>query len=153
MSNPFASGNAAAIHNLFANQVRCPSSSFDSPVWRDRAVALVGYVAPTLVWLRDHKGVTLDFEAVRFATDLGWITRVLEGFVSLRDPAFGEITELDVRGQLPDQVVSPLRLYLSETPGYDLAIPLAQQTRVALDQHSFVAVSFLLNFDQHRLNS
>ena len=47
----------------------------------------------------------------------------------LRDPAPGDVTEMDVRGELPDHVVSPLRCYISGIPGYDPAIPLAQQTR------------------------
>lgn len=87
---------------------------------------------------------------MRFATDLRWITKAaLEGIVLPRDPASGDVTEMDVRGELPDQVVSPLRRYLSEIPGYDLGIPLAQQTRQALEQHSFVSLSCLPGFDQH----
>ena len=107
-------------------------------------------LTPALVWLRDHKGVRLDFEVVRFATDLRWITKAaLEGIVLLRDPASGDVTEMDVRGELPDHVVSPLRRYLSEIPGYDVAIPLVQQARQALELHSFVSLSCLPGFDQH----
>ena len=151
MPHPFAVGDAAAIEKLFADQIRALSPRFNSPVWRGRAVALVGCVAPALVWLRDHKGVRLDFEVVRFATDLRWITKAaLEGIVLLRDPASGDVTEMDVRGELPDHVVSPLRRYLSEIPGYDPAIPLVQQARQALEQHSFVSLSCLPGFDQHQ---
>ncbi len=150
MPHPFAVGDAAAIEKLFADQIRALSPRFNSPVWRGRAVALVGCVAPALVWLRDHKGVRLDFEVVRFATDLRWITKAaLEGIVLLRDPASGDVTEMDVRGELPDHFASPLRCYISEIPGYDPAIPLAQQTRQALEQHSFVSLSCLPGFDQH----
>ncbi len=149
MPHPFAVGDAAAIEKLFADQVRRLSPRFNNPVWRGRAVALVGCVAPALVWLRDHKGIKLDFEAVRFATDLRWITKAaFEGIVLLRDPDSGDVTDLDVRGELPDNVVSPLRCYLAEIPGYDLAIPVAQQTRHALDQHSFISLSCLPGFDQ-----
>ena len=94
MPHPFAVGDAAAIEKLFADQIRALSPRFNSPVWRGRAVALVGCVLPTLVWLRDHKGVRLDFEVVRFATDLRWITKAaLEGIVLLRDAASGDVTE------------------------------------------------------------
>ena len=154
MPHPFAVGDAAAIEKLFAAQIRALSPRFNNPVWRGRAVALIGCVAPALVWLRDHKGVRLDFEVVRFATDLRWITKAaLEGIVLLRDPASGDVTEMDVRGELPDHVVSPLRCYISEIPGYDPAIPLAQQTRPALEQHSFVSLSCLPGFDQHHLEA
>ena len=150
MPHPFVVDDAAAIEKLFADQIRALSPRFNSPVWRGRAVALVGCVLPSLVWLRDHKGVRLDFEVVRFANDLRWITKAaLEGIVLLPDAASGDVTEMDVRGELPDQVVSPLRRYLSEIPGYDVAIPLAQQTRQALEQHSFVSLSCLPGFDQH----
>ena len=102
MPHPFAVGDAAAIEKLFADQIRALSPRFNNPVWRGRAVALIGCVAPALVWLRDHNGVRLDFEVVRFATDLRWITKAaLEGIVLLRDPASGDVTEMDVRGELP----------------------------------------------------
>ena len=149
-AHPFDVGDAAAIEKLFADQIRPLSPRFNSPVRRGRAVALVGCFAPALVWLRDHKGVIVDFEVVRFATDLRWITKAaLEGIVLLRDPASGDVTEMDVRAAFPDHVVSPLRRYLIEIPGYDLAIPLVQQACQALEQHSFVSLSCLPGFDQH----
>ena len=84
MPYPFAVGDAGAIEKLFADQIRALSPRFNDPVRRGRTVALVGCVLPSLVWLRDHKGVRLNFEVVQFATDLRWITKAaLEGIVLL----------------------------------------------------------------------
>lgn len=153
MPHSFAVGDGAAIEKLFADQLRCLSPSSEGPVWRGRTVALVGSVAPALVWLRDRKGIRLDFEAVRFAIDLRWITKAVEGIVLLREAVADEITETDVRGELPDHAVSSLRAYLSEIPGYDPAMPLDQQTRLALGHHNLVLLSFSLSFKQHHFEA
>ena len=56
-------------------------------VFRERAVALVGTIAPVLVWLRDHKGVPLNIETIRLAIELRWIWKLaMEESVLLRNP-------------------------------------------------------------------
>jgi intracellular multiplication protein IcmO len=68
--NPFATGNADAIRELLASQLGEQRSDDTNGVFRGRAVALIGTVAPVLVWMRDHKGVTINIEKIRFAVDL-----------------------------------------------------------------------------------
>jgi hypothetical protein len=39
-------------------------------------VVVIGTIAPVLVWLRDHKGVSLNIEVIRFALELRWIWKL-----------------------------------------------------------------------------
>ena len=54
--NPFAVGNADAIGEMLSSQLGESAPGDSNQVFRDRAVALVGTLAPVLVWMRDHKG-------------------------------------------------------------------------------------------------
>ena len=64
--NPFLTGNADAIRELLASQLGEQSPSDANGVFRERAVALIGTISPVLVWLRDHKGIPLNIEVIRF---------------------------------------------------------------------------------------
>ena len=52
--NAFAAGNADAIRELLASQLGEQHQNDPNGVFRERAVALIGTIAPVLVWLRDH---------------------------------------------------------------------------------------------------
>ena len=150
MPHPFAVGVSAAIEKLFAYQIRALSPRLNSPVWGGRAVALVGCVAPAMVWLRDHKGIKLDFEAVRFATDCAGSPRrrskasccsvtPLPGM----SPNWTSGANSQITSCHPCDATSP------KYPATTSPFPVAQQTRHALDQHSFISLSCLPGFDQH----
>ena len=85
--NPFSIGNADAIRELLASQLGDQAQNDPNGVFRERAVALIGTIAPVLVWLRDHKGVPLNIEVIRFSIELRWIWKLaMEKIVLLRDP-------------------------------------------------------------------
>ncbi len=66
-------------------------------MFREHAVALIGTIAPVLVWLRDHKGIPRNIELIRFSIELRWIWKLaMEKIVLLRDPEPANLTELDV---------------------------------------------------------
>ena len=91
-------------------------------MFRERAVALIGTITPVLVWLRDHKGVALNIEVIRFSIELRWIWKLaMEKKVLLRNAETGTVTELDVSDDMPEDITWPLRSYLGEFPGYDPA--------------------------------
>jgi len=101
--NALATGNADTIRELLASQLGEKTENNANGVFRDRAVALLGTIAPVLVWLRDHKGITLNIEVVRFAIELRWIWRLaMQKVVALRDPDTGAETELDVSADIPE---------------------------------------------------
>jgi intracellular multiplication protein IcmO len=126
--NPFAIGNADAIHELLASQLGDQTQNDPNGVFRDRAVALIRTITPVLVWLRDHKGISLNIEVIRFSMELRWIWKLaMERKALLRDPDTGAETELDISGEIPENITWPLRSYLGELPGYDPSLPLEKQ--------------------------
>ena len=90
--NPFSVGNADTARELLASQLGEKAENDANGVFRDRAVALIGTIAPVLVWLRDHKGIPLNIEVIRFSIELRWIWKLaMERIVLLRDPQTGDL--------------------------------------------------------------
>ena len=148
--NPFAIGNADAIRELLASQLGDQTQNDPNGVFRERAVALIGTIAPVLVWLRDHKGIALNIEVIRFSIELRWIWKLaMEKIVLLRDPETGAVTELDVSSDIPEDITWPLRSYLGELPGYDPAMPLDKQKGdEPSKQHGYAQFYFTATFTQ-----
>jgi intracellular multiplication protein IcmO len=148
--NPFGIGNADAIRELLASQLGDQTQNDANGVFRERAVALVGTIAPVLVWLRDHKGIVLNIEVIRFSIELRWIWKLaMEKVVLLRDPETGTVTELDVNGEIPEDITWPLRSYLGELPGFDPTMPLEKQKGdEPSKQHGFAQFYFTATFTQ-----
>ncbi|MCB8877453.1 type IV secretory system conjugative DNA transfer family protein [Acidisoma silvae] len=126
--NPFAIGNADALRELLASQLGETASNDANGVFRERAVALMGTITPVLVWLRDTRGIPLNIEVIRFSIELRWIWKLaIEKVALLRDRETGNIRELDVSADIPEEIVWPLKSYLGELPGYDASLPLDKQ--------------------------
>ena len=81
--NPFSIGNADALRELLASQLGEQASNDANGVFRERAVALMGTIAPILVWLRDMKGIPLNIEVIRFSIELRWIWKLAMEKVAL----------------------------------------------------------------------
>jgi intracellular multiplication protein IcmO len=147
--NPFATGNADAIRELLASQLGEQRSDDTNGVFRGRAVALIGTVAPVLVWMRDHKGVTINIEKIRFALELPWIWTLAKNHIFLvRDPKTGDITEIPVP-EMPIDIVYPLLAYLGELPGYDISVPYNEQrSDKPSEQHGYALMYFTGTFAQ-----
>ena len=148
--NPFAIGNADAIRELLASQLGDQAQNDPNGVFRERAVALIGTIAPVLVWLRDHKGIPLNIEVIRFSIELRWIWKLaMEKKVLLRNVETGIMTELDVSDDIPEDITWPLRSYLGELPGYDPSMPLDKQKGdEPSKQHGYAQFYFTATFTQ-----
>jgi intracellular multiplication protein IcmO len=148
--NPFSIGNADAIRELLASQLGDTTQNDANGVFRERAVALVGTIAPVLVWLRDHKGVVLNIEVIRFSIELRWIWKLaMEKIVLMRDPETGKVIEKDVKNEIPEDITWPLRSYLGELPGFDPSMPLDKQKGdEPSKQHGFAQFYFTATFTQ-----
>lgn len=150
--NPFGSGNADVIRELLVSQIEenpRGGNSDSNHVFMGRAIALMGALTPILVWLRDNKGVPIDIEKIRFATELQSIASLaLEKKFRRLDVETGVITNMDV-SDIPEAYLYPLRAYLGETGGFDASLPYNKQK---LDeparQHSFVTMHFSQTFTQ-----
>ncbi|HKM61431.1 MAG TPA: type IV secretory system conjugative DNA transfer family protein, partial [Acidisphaera sp.] len=148
--NPFAIGNPDAIKELLASQLGEQAQNDQNGVFRERAVSLIGTITPALVWLRDYKGVLLNIETIRFSIELRWIWKLaMQKIALLRDPVTGKETQLDVSGEIPEDITWPLRSYLGELPGYDPDLPLdKQKSDEPSKQHGFAQFYFTPMFAQ-----
>ena len=146
--NPFAVGNADAIGEMLSSQLGESAAHDSNQVFRDRAVALVGTLAPVLVWMRDHKGLALNIETIRLAFELRCIWKVaMKRVFEVRNAATGETTDIPVPG-MPEDIIYPLKAYLGELPSYDLTLDWnKQKTEEPSKQHGFAQFYFTRTFE------
>ena len=147
--NPFSIGNHDALRELLASQLGEPAANDANGVFRERAVALIGTLAPVLVWLRDTRGVELTIEVIRFSIELRWIWKLaMEKIVVVRDPDTGIEREIDVSADIPEDITWPIRSYLGELPGVNTAVPLSKQGEEPSKQHGYTQMYFTATFTQ-----
>ena len=147
--NPFATGNADAIRELLASQLGEQNSADSNGVFRGRAVALIGTMAPVLVYMRDEMGISINIERIRFALELKgiWMLATHKRFL-VRDAHTGAVSEVAVP-DIPEELVYPLQAYLGELPGYDTSVPYNQQKgEEPSKQHGFALFYFTATFTQ-----
>jgi intracellular multiplication protein IcmO len=149
--NPFSFCNADSLRELLVSQFESsPGGGDDSNgVFRDGAIALLGSLAPVLVWVRDNKAIPIDIEKIRFATELRSIaTLVVKKKFLVRDQNNGEPSPIDV-SEMPEEYFYPLRAYLGETGDFDFDLDWnKQKTNEPSRQHSFVLLHFRQTFTQ-----
>ncbi|WP_145144342.1 type IV secretory system conjugative DNA transfer family protein [Roseomonas gilardii] len=147
--NPFAAGNADAIRELLASQLGEQQANDSNGVFRARAIALIGTMAPVLVWMRDHKGVPINIETIRFALELRgiWMLATQRIFCS-RNAETGDVIEIPVP-EMPEDIIYPASAYLGELPGYDTSVPYNEQKGdEPSKQHGFALFYFTATFTQ-----
>ena len=147
--NPFATGNADTIRELLASQLGEQRAEDPNGVFRSRAIALIGTMAPVLTWMRDHKGISINIEKIRFALELRGIWKLATKRVfESRNPETGEIDEVKVP-DMPEDLIYPLQAYLGEIPGYDTSLDYnKQKTDEPFKQHGFALFYFTATFTQ-----
>ena len=147
--NPFASGNADALQELVASQLGEAPANDANGVFRGRAVALIGTLTPVLVWMRDHHGISIDIEKIRFMVELKSIWTLAKQKVFLiRDPNGGDPERFEVP-DIPENLIYPLLAYLGEIPGYNMELPYNQQTsEKPSEQHGYAIFYFTQTFTQ-----
>lgn len=147
--NPFAVGNADAIRELLVSQLGETQPNDANGVFRARATALVGTIAPVLTWMRDTHGVPISIDTIRFSMELRWIGILAKHRVFLvRNKDGGNPHEYKVP-EIPDDIIYPLQAYLGEIPGYDTTVDWNQQrdSRPS-EQHGFALMYFTSTFTQ-----
>jgi len=150
--NPFAWGNADVIREILVSQIEANPNGGDkggNHVFMARAVALLGASTPALVWMRDRKGVPIDIESIRFATELQSIVSLaIDKKFRRRDTASGEVTLIPI-DDIDEALLYPLLSYLGETGGYDKTLAFnKQRSDEPAKQHSFVVMHFSATFTQ-----
>ena len=151
--NPFAWGNADVIREILVSQIEANPNGGDkggNHVFMARAIALLGALTPALVWMRDKRGVSIDIESIRFATELESIVSLaIDKKFRRRDSATGTVTYIPLGGDIDEALLYPLRSYLGETGGYDNTLAFnKQKSDEPAKQHSFVVMHFSATFTQ-----
>jgi intracellular multiplication protein IcmO len=143
----FLVGDAGAIGEMLTSPLGEPAPGEANSVFRERAAALAGVLAPVLVWGRDHKGVALNIDTLRLSFELRSIWKAATKRVfEVRDPRSGETMDIPVP-EMPEDLISPLKAYLGELPGYDMSLDWIQlKTKEALRQHNFAQFCFTQTF-------
>src|SRR5271166_5190444 len=146
--NPFSVGNADAIGEMLSSQLGEAAGGDSNQVFRDRAVALVGTMAPVLVWMRDNKGVALNIDTIRLSFELRCIWKIaMKKVFEVRDPATGEIADVPAP-TIPEDIIYPLKAYLGELPAYDMSLDWnKQKTEEPSKQHGFAVFYFTRTFE------
>ena len=146
--NPFAMGNSDAIREMVVSQLGDQGGNDTNGVFRSRAVALAGAIAPVLVWIRDNAGIPIDIEKIRDCLELRVIWKLAtKSTYELRDSATGKVE--DHVFDFPVGVLYQIQSYLSELPGYDTALDYnRQKSEQALQQHGFARFYFTGVFTQ-----
>ena len=98
-SNPFADMSPEQARSQLVGMMRDSGSSGD--MWKGRASAMLGNVLAYLCAIRDKSEIILDIDYIRKAIQLSYIVAASR------------------RRDLPEEIVTPLRRYLAELPGYD----------------------------------
>ena len=150
--NPFAWGNENVIRELLVSQIESNPNGGDkggNHIFMQRAVALLGALTPALVWMRDFKGVPIDIESIRFATELESIVSLVKDRVFLRRNTTGGDPIAIAVPEISEDLIYPLRAYLGETGKYDVTQPVhKQKSDEPARQHSFVVMHFSATFTQ-----
>lgn len=134
----FATCDADDLRDQLIDLMRRPPAADCFSVFRARAVALIGIMAPVLVWLRDHEGIPIDLDRSRDAMQLSWLCTLVTRKVFLaRDAHTGAIGEHPVPA-MPAGLLDPLQAYLGEIPGYDTSRRWCEQrTEKPVELHSY----------------
>ena len=145
----FAAGSSDAIRELLVSQLGEQQSNDSNGVFRARATALVGTVAPVLTWMRDNYAVPISIETIRFCLELRWISTLARHRIFMvRNTLGGNPIEYKVP-EMPEDIVYPLQAYLGELPGYDSSVAWNQQKEnKPAEQHGYALMFFTGTFTQ-----
>lgn len=147
--NPFGPADPDMIREILVGQLTEPGREGNGGVFFGRAVGFLGAIAPVLAWMRDEKGIRLDLEKIRDATELSNVVLLAtKKRITFTDSATG-ISETLEFPDMPAALVQPLRSYLGQTGGFDLDVSLKEQRSLQpSEQHSYITMQFTEVFSQ-----
>ncbi len=117
-----------------------PDASNDDPFF-GQAGRFFGAIAPVLTWMHDEKGIPLDLEKIRDATELSNVVLLAtKRQIKFTDSATGTSETLEFL-DMPPALVQTLRSYLGQIGGFDFDVPLNdRRIRQPSEQHSYVTM-------------
>jgi len=140
--NPFTC-DVGMLRSLLVSLLDEVPPDAGDPVFRRRAVALVGAVAPVLAWVRDCKGVRIDLRQSYFAMELPNMQALVASRVFRNHASVdGLVIETPV-ADMPEALIRPVQAYLDMLLDFDPSRPWdGPGTALARQQHSY-ALSYL----------
>jgi len=147
--NPFGPASADMIREILVGQLTEPGQQGNGGVFFSKAVGFLGAIAPVLTWMRDEKGILLDLEKIRDATELSNVVLLAtKRQIKFTDSATGASETLEFL-DMPAALVQTLRSYLGQTGGFDLDVSLKdQRSQQPSEQHSYITMQFTEVFSQ-----
>jgi len=128
--NPFTC-DSDTLRGLLVSLLDDVGPEAGDSVFRGRAVALVGAVAPVLAWVRDHKSIRIDLCQSHFAMELPNLCALVAHKVfRVRPSVWSPVTEVPV-ADMPEALTGPVQAYLRGLPGYDGRLPGGRQATAA----------------------
>ena len=125
--NPF-NCDAATLRSLLVSlldEEEPPAAG--TAAFRHRAVALIGTVAPVLVWVRERKGVRIDLQQSHFAMQMPNLHALaMHRVFHVRAPVSHAVSAIPVP-DMPDALIRPLHAYLHGSPRVDGRLAGGQQ--------------------------
>ena len=117
--NPF-NCDAATLRSLLVSLLdEEEPSAAGNAAFRRRAVALIGTVAPVLVWVSEHKGVRIDLQQSHFAMQMPNLRALAIRRVFHVRAAVSHAVSAIAVPDMPDALIQPLHAYLHGLPGFD----------------------------------
>ena len=114
--NPF-NCDAATLRGLLVSlldEEEPPAAG--TAAFRRRAVALIGTVAPVLVWVREHKGVRIDLQQSHFAMQMPNLRALAARRVFHARASVSHAVSAIPVPDMPDALIGPLHAYLRGLP-------------------------------------
>lgn len=114
--NPF-NCDAATLRGLLVSlldEEEPPAAG--TAAFRRRAVALIGTVAPVLVWVREHKGVRIDLQQSHFAMQMPNLRALATRRVFHVRASVSHVVSAIPVPDMPDALTGPLHAYLRGLP-------------------------------------
>ena len=124
--NPF-NCDAATLRSLLVSLLDEEPPAAGHAAFRRRAVALIGTVAPVLVWVREHKGVRIDLQQSHFAMQMPNLRALATRRVfHVRASVSHTVSAIPVP-DMPDALTGPLHAYLRGLPHSGVRLAGGQQ--------------------------
>jgi intracellular multiplication protein IcmO len=108
--NLFSKGNPSTLASILTG-IMGDKPGGDNKIWYDRAVTLIDAMMGPLVYMRDYYGMVLSTSAIREHMDLPACKRMYKKiFMVEGQKVFAK--------DMPDRVLTPLKMYLTNLPGW-----------------------------------
>lgn len=134
--NPYAFGSAGMLSQTTVGLVQAEDAKSD--MWSERAVSFVEALMPLMTFMRDNFGWELDVNVIREFFDMTTLENIVWHGVT-------DYARTEEERNLMNTVMSGLRNYLANVPGYDKK-NMGKHPPETLQQHGFITMQLIRTF-------